>query len=156
MLTAGREYQQVSELTTKAWVEHRSAAVASLIVIICLFLVTEVLYRMSGGLPSAPPGMTTTEFLWKMKNIDFRKAVLIVGDSRVGWGFSQDAFNDELQRLGISNISGFNGGMAGTGVEYTIKSIVESETGKKHLPRLKGNNQTAPRTPGSRPKRQLM
>jgi len=88
--------------------------------------------------------MTTTEFLWKMKNIDFRKAVLIVGDSRVGWGFSQDAFNDELQRLGISNISGFNGGMAGTGVEYTIKSIVESETGKKHLPRLKGNNQTAP------------
>ncbi len=102
----------------------RSAAIVSLLLTTCLFLSTEILYRMSGGLTSAPPGMTGIEFLWQLYHLDFRKGVVVVGDSRVGWGFSPGAFDSELSSVGINNVVACNAGMPGTGVEYIIRDVL--------------------------------
>jgi hypothetical protein len=88
---------------------------------------------MSGGLTSAPPGMSGIEFLWKLYHLDFRTAVVAVGDSRVGWGFSQGAFNSELSGLGIHNVAACNAGMPGTGVEYIIKDILHIDSCRQRI-----------------------
>jgi hypothetical protein len=91
----------------------KSAALVAILLWGIFLCVTEGLYRASGVLTSAPPGQSSIEFLHTIYDSNFPKTVFVVGDSRVGWGFSPGAFQTELQAEGINDIKPVNAGQAG-------------------------------------------
>jgi hypothetical protein len=84
---------------------------------------TEVAYRMAGGLTSAIPGHTKVEFQQIARHVKPEQSVLVVGDSRVGWGFSPASFDTALRSAGRTDLKAVNAGLPGTGVVPTLRYL---------------------------------
>jgi hypothetical protein len=88
-----------------------------------LIVSAETAYRLAGGLTSAIPGHTKVEFQHIARSAKPEKSVLVVGDSRVGWGFSPGAFDTALHAAGPADLKAVNAGLPGTGVAPTLRYL---------------------------------
>lgn len=98
-----------------------AATIIGVVLAFSIVLFIEYLYRTSGGMPNIIPGMTSTEYNWKMHHQSFEHSAVVVGDSRVGWGFSERKFSSTLGY----EWRGVNAGLPGTSAEAIIRYILK-------------------------------
>lgn len=91
-------------------------------------------YRHAGGLPLSPPGRTRVEFQQRVAGISAENAVVLVGDSRASWGFSEAALTSGLGSCGQPELRAVNVGLPATGVA-PILGYLQSAMGRRP-PRL--------------------
>lgn len=100
--------------------------------LLCIGLI-EIAFRQAGGFPYVVPGWTHTELQWRLTENEPANTVFVVGDSRVGWGFSEGVFDETLRAAGVEGVRGINAGVtAGNAeriVQFLLKNHLDEEPG---------------------------
>jgi hypothetical protein len=93
-----------------------------------VILAVEAGYRRAGGLPKVEAGMTPVEFAYKFRHVDIGKKVIVIGDSRIGWGFSETDCEMGMHAAGVEGYEVLNGGRAGCSSGDTLLWLLEKST----------------------------
>ncbi|MBU0679630.1 MAG: hypothetical protein KJ626_16125 [Verrucomicrobia bacterium] len=90
----------------------------------------ELAYRSTGGYPSIQPGWTATELAWMVDRPTSTNTIYVVGDSRIGWGFSPEDFDDELKRIDPEHRHwrSVNAGFAASGLTPLVRFVVDRKS----------------------------
>lgn len=105
--------------------------ILAVITVALLLGVIELAFRISGGFPVVETGMSSTEFQWKVQRAEAAKNIFVIGDSRIGWGFAERIFSEEIAKAQSANIVGFNAGLPGTSATSLVRYIVAKESKTK-------------------------
>ena len=81
----------------------------------------EILHRRVGRTVDAVPGWTTEEYVEHASRVNLDRDVVILGDSRVGWGIAEKSITEAMHKLlGAADVTVFNLGLPGTSVAAEI------------------------------------
>jgi hypothetical protein len=98
--------------------------VAVAVAVVAVVAGVEALYRWAGGLPSIPPGLTKSELDWKLTHLPAERLAVVVGDSRVGWGFSETDFLEGQRAAGAPPLAAAaNLGAPGHATEDLVRYV---------------------------------
>lgn len=101
------------------------ATLAALLVAAAAIVAIELRYRAVGGFPDLWPGWTQVEFQWRVQRAEPGRTVFVLGDSRVGWGFSEGAFDEALAAAGRPDFRGVNAALPAADVTRLAHRVVE-------------------------------
>jgi hypothetical protein len=90
-----------------------------------IIVAVEAGFREAGGLSKVEPGMTAIEFVDKLRDVETGKKVLVVGDSRVGWGFSETDCETGMQAAGLKGFTALNAGRAACSSSDTLRWLLD-------------------------------
>jgi hypothetical protein len=110
-----------------AWALAQALLPVTLAIVVAggIILVAEVGFRRAGGLPKVEAGMTPVEFAYKFRHVDRGRKVIIIGDSRVGWGFSETDCEIGMHAAGVEGYEVLNGGRAGCSSSDSLSWLLE-------------------------------
>jgi hypothetical protein len=90
-----------------------------------IIVAVEAGFRTAGGLSKVEPGMTAIEFVNKLKDVESGNKVLVVGDSRVGWGFSETDCETGMRAAGLEAYAALNAGRAACSSSDTLRWLLD-------------------------------
>lgn len=101
-----------------------TSTVAAFIIVVAIVAGLEAMYRWAGAIPSLVPGWTMTEFAWRLQNADLSKPVVVVGDSRVGWGLAEKPLERALRARHAAFSCVVNAGVAATSTAAILRYLM--------------------------------
>jgi hypothetical protein len=75
-------------------------------------------------MPMVVPGMTRPEYEWKLAHMGSTPIVAVVGDSRIGWGFSEQAFDQHARNSPPPLARAFNLGAPAHSIEALVRHLL--------------------------------
>jgi len=97
----------------------------ALLVVAATIAGIELRYRSVGGFPDLWPGWTQVELQWKVERAEPGRTVFFLGDSRVGWGLSEGAFDEALAEAGRPDLRAVNAALPAADLARIAHRVVE-------------------------------
>src|SRR5258706_7392929 len=105
----------------RAFSSQTGLALRSIFAVAFLVVVSaEILHRRAGRTADAVPGWTTEEYVEHASRVNLDRDVVILGDSRVGWGIAEKSITEAMHKLGAADVTVFNLGLPGTSIAAEI------------------------------------